>query len=50
MAATCRDRTIGKAKTLPVAVQNISNGQAVVFNVPLDGFAAALVRTIQLAS
>jgi invasion protein IalB len=41
--------TISKAKTLTVAAQNISNGQAVVFNVPLNGFAAALERTIQLA-
>lgn len=40
--------TISKAKTLTVAAQNISNGQAVVFNVPLNGFAAALERTIQL--
>ncbi|WP_456753545.1 MULTISPECIES: invasion associated locus B family protein [unclassified Bradyrhizobium] len=42
--------TISKAKTLTVAAQNISNGQAVVFNVPLNGFAAALERTIQLGS
>lgn len=41
--------TLGKAKTLTVAAQNIGNGQAVVFNVPLNGFAAALERTIQLA-
>ncbi|WP_375788787.1 invasion associated locus B family protein [Bradyrhizobium sp. Pha-3] len=40
--------TIGKAKTLTVAAQNISDGQPVVFNVPLNGFAAALERTIQL--
>lgn len=40
--------TMGKAKTLTVAAQNINNGQAVVFNVPLNGFAAALERTIQL--
>lgn len=40
--------TMSKAKTLTVAAQNINNGQAVVFNVPLNGFAAALERTIQL--
>ncbi|BBB98404.1 hypothetical protein BE61_38440 [Bradyrhizobium elkanii USDA 61] len=42
--------TISRAKTLTVAAQTISNGQAVVFNVPLNGFAAALERTIQLGS
>lgn len=42
--------TLGKAKMLTVTVQNIGNGQAVVFNVPLNGFATALERTIQLAS
>jgi len=42
--------TISKAKTLTVAAQNINTGQAVVFNVPLNGFAAALERTIQLGS
>ncbi|GAB7002181.1 MAG: hypothetical protein CFE30_00835 [Bradyrhizobium sp. PARBB1] len=33
-----------------VAAQNINTGQAVVFIVPLNGFAAALERTIQLGS
>ncbi|OKO82695.1 invasion associated locus B family protein [Bradyrhizobium sp. NAS96.2] len=42
--------TMSKAKTLTVAAQNINTGQAVVFNVPLSGFAAALERTIQLGS
>ncbi|QPF88260.1 invasion associated locus B family protein [Bradyrhizobium genosp. L] len=42
--------TMSRAKTLTVAAQNISNGQPVVFNVPLNGFAAALERTIQLGS
>lgn len=42
--------TISRAKTLTVAAQNIGNGQAVVFDVPLNGFAAALERTIQLGS
>ncbi|WP_225647671.1 invasion associated locus B family protein [Bradyrhizobium australafricanum] len=42
--------TISRAKMLTVAAQSISNGQAVVFNVPLNGFAAALERTIQLGS
>ncbi|MGY3136124.1 invasion protein IalB [Bradyrhizobium sp. USDA 4501] len=42
--------TTSKAKMLTVAAQSISNGQAVVFNVPLNGFAAALERTIQLGS
>ncbi|MCP1914333.1 MULTISPECIES: invasion associated locus B family protein [Bradyrhizobium] len=42
--------TISKAKMLTVAAQSISNGQAVVFNVSLNGFAAALERTIQLGS
>ncbi|MGY4472733.1 invasion associated locus B family protein [Bradyrhizobium sp. USDA 3364] len=42
--------TMSKAKTLTVAAQNINTGQAVVFNVPLNGFAAALERTIQLGS
>ncbi|MGY2990151.1 invasion protein IalB [Bradyrhizobium sp. USDA 4508] len=41
--------TISKAKMLTVAAQSISNGQA-VFNVSLNGFAAALERTIQLGS
>lgn len=40
--------TISKGKMLTVAAQNIGNGQAVVFNAPLNGFAAALERTIQL--
>ncbi|WP_146987554.1 invasion associated locus B family protein [Bradyrhizobium macuxiense] len=42
--------TMSKGKTLTVAAQNINTGQAVVFNVPLNGFAAALERTIQLGS
>ncbi|MGY2807893.1 MULTISPECIES: invasion associated locus B family protein [unclassified Bradyrhizobium] len=42
--------TISRAKMLTVAAQSISNGQAVVFNVPLNGFAAAPERTIQLGS
>ena len=42
--------TMSKATTLTVTMQNIGNGQAVVFNVPLDGFATALERTIQLGS
>jgi len=42
--------TMSKAKTLTVAAQNINTGQAVVFNIPLNGFAAALERTIQLGS
>lgn len=42
--------TMSRAKTFTVAVQNIGNGQAVVVNVPLNGFAAALERTIQLGS
>ncbi|KJC40785.1 invasion protein [Bradyrhizobium sp. LTSP885] len=42
--------TMGRAKVLTVAVQNINNGQAVVVTVPLNGFAAALERTIQLGS
>ncbi|UGY16175.1 invasion associated locus B family protein [Bradyrhizobium septentrionale] len=42
--------TISKAKALTIAAQNINGGQAVVFNVPLNGFAAALERTIQLGS
>ena len=42
--------TMSRAKTLTVAVQNIGNGQAIVVNVPLNGFAAALERTIQLGS
>lgn len=37
-----------KGKTLVVAALNLSNGQAVTFNVSLNGFAAALDRTIQL--
>ncbi|WP_076859011.1 invasion associated locus B family protein [Bradyrhizobium mercantei] len=42
--------TMSKANTLTVAAQNINTGQAVVFNIPLNGFAAALERTIQLGS
>ncbi len=42
--------TMSKAKTLTVAAQNINTAQPVVFNVPLNGFAAALERTIQLGS
>ena len=42
--------TMSRAKILTVAVQNISNGQAIVVTVPLNGFAAALERTIQLGS
>ncbi|WP_338828273.1 invasion associated locus B family protein [Bradyrhizobium sp. 27S5] len=42
--------TMSKAKTLTVAAQNINGGQAVVFNVPLNGFGGALERTIQLGS
>ncbi|WP_050628629.1 invasion associated locus B family protein [Bradyrhizobium viridifuturi] len=42
--------TMSKAKTLTIAAQNINTGQAVVFNVPLNGFAAALERTIQLGT
>ncbi|QIG93577.2 invasion associated locus B family protein [Bradyrhizobium sp. 6(2017)] len=42
--------TISKAKTLTIAAQNINGGQAVVFNVPLNGFGAALERTIQLGT
>ena len=42
--------TMSRAKTMTVAAQNLNTGQAVVFTVPLNGFAAALERTIQLAS
>ncbi|WWP77271.1 invasion associated locus B family protein [Bradyrhizobium sp. 26S5] len=42
--------TMSKAKTLTVAAQNINGGQAVAFNVPLNGFGGALERTIQLGS
>ena len=42
--------TLGRANVLTVAAQNLTTGQAVVFNMPLNGFAAALERTIQLAS
>lgn len=41
---------MSRAKTMTVAAQNLNTGQAVVFTVPLNGFAAALERTIQLAS
>lgn len=41
---------MGRAKTLTVAAQNVNGGQAVIFNAPLNGFAAALDRTIQLGS
>lgn len=39
---------MSRAKTLTVAAQNANGGQAVIFNAPLNGFAAALDRTIQL--
>jgi invasion protein IalB len=42
--------TMSKAKTLTVAAQSVNGGQPVIFNVPLNGFAAALDRTIQLGS
>ncbi|KWV49911.1 invasion protein [Bradyrhizobium macuxiense] len=42
--------TLGRSKVLTVAAQNLNTGQAVVFNIPLNGFAAALERTIQLGS
>jgi len=42
--------TMSKAKTLTIAAQSINNAQAVIFNVPLNGFAAALDRTVQLGN
>jgi|GEM_PF-920347 len=42
--------TMSRAKILTVTTQNVGSGQAVVFNVPLNGFATALERTIQLGS
>ncbi len=42
--------TLSKGKTLTVVAQNLNTGQAVIFNIPLDGFTAALDRTIQLGS
>ena len=36
------------AKMLAVVSQNLANGQAVTFNISLNGFAAALARSIQL--
>lgn len=36
------------AKNLAVVSQNLANGQAVTFNISLNGFAAALARSIQL--
>lgn len=36
------------AKNLAVISQNLANGQAVTFNISLNGFAAALARSIQL--
>jgi invasion protein IalB len=41
---------MSRAKTLTIAAQSINGGQAVIINVPLNGFAAALDRTIQLGS
>ncbi len=37
-------------KTLTVASLNLANGEAVTFNVSLNGFAAALDRAVQLGS
>ncbi len=37
-------------KTLAVASLNLANGEAVTFNVSLNGFAAALDRAVQLGS
>jgi invasion protein IalB len=42
--------TLSRGKTMTVAAQNLNTGQAVIFNIPLNGFAAALERTIQLGS
>jgi invasion protein IalB len=46
---TVATEAMKKGKTLTVASLNQSNGEVVAFNVPLEGFAAATARVVDLS-
>jgi invasion protein IalB len=46
---TVATETMKKAKTLTVASLNLSNGEVVAFNVPLEGFAGGTARVVELS-